>query len=617
MNLVRRFPSIHHASAEAGASFMRFPLVMLCALVASVSAVYLVEIEATAHTSPAYRLLMAAALGVPLFFALTIWAERSRNRSIAMPLASVIGVVLLAAYYFSLPPTFDRPEFHVLRFVLLAAGLHFLVAFLPYLRSGEVDGFWQFNKSLFIRFLTAALYSAVLFAGLAIALAAVDKLFGVDIEGERYPQLFFVIAGVFNTWFFLAGVPSDLAKLNESADYPTGLKVFTQYILLPLVALYFAILIVYEAKILATWNWPKGWVSELVLWYSVVGILSLLLLFPLQRRTENRWITAFGRWFFRGLIPLVVMLFLAIYQRIAEYGVTVPRYLVAGMAVGLAVVVLYFVFGKRRDIRIIPIVLCALALLATYGPQSAFSVSRASQRHRLEALLHKHGILVDGRVEPATGTIPLADRRQMSSMVDYLAELDGPAAFGAWFPHSMVSAWQDSAKTHSWRQDVTLAMGFEYASPWRTGEGENYFNFSCDRSKSGALAIAPYEYLVEVEATPARDSLQAYSIDGDSCFVSVDSGAASIVITTGATRSALSDSIRVDLSAPIRNLLDSNLIDDVAQSRLTFDAAGETFSVRLVVNNVNGNADLQRVRLDWIAMKILLKRTNAAGRAGA
>ena len=46
-------------------------------------------------------------------------------------------------------------------------------------------------------------------------------------------RLWIVIAGVFETWFFLAGVPKNLEELDESDDYPKGLKIFTQYVLLP------------------------------------------------------------------------------------------------------------------------------------------------------------------------------------------------------------------------------------------------------------------------------------------------------------------------------------------------------------------------------------------------
>lgn len=607
MSLFKRFPSLSHVFVHAGGALRRFPYVLAAAATGTAAAIYLIHQDSTTTTPAALKLLLVSALGLPLFTALTTYAERKGWRDSTRLAFPLLGAALLALYYFTLPVDIERPLSHVVRFFLLGLGLHFLVAFLPYLRSGEVDGFWQYNKSLFIRFLTAALYSGVLFAGLAIALAAVDHLFGVDIDEKIYGELWCIIAGLFNTWVFLAGIPEDLEAQNRADDYPAGLKVFTQYILLPLVVLYFVILIAYEAKILATWNWPKGWVSHLVLWYSVVGILSLLLLYPLQKRTENRWIVAFGRWFFRGLIPLVLMLFLAIYQRIDEYGITVNRYLVLSMAVGLAVVVLYFVFSRRRDIRAIPIVLSALAFLTAYGPQSAFSVSAWSQRQRLEAYMVKHGILQAGSVRKTTAEIPWEDRREMSSIVSYLCEWHGAGAYAGWFPDSLMAVW-DTTKGSAWQEQVTEAMGFKYYPRWRGSTDGEYFNFSTDKSKPRALTIADFDYLLEINSNLAADSLAAFALDGDSCFVRFNRDSATIWICMGPDGRTGADSVVLELQAGIQGLVEEGVPREIEPERLTFDREGRQYTVRVMIQNVNGNVADGRVKLDWVRVRLMIRR---------
>ena len=87
------------------------------------------------------------------------------------------------------------------------------------------------------------------------------------------------------------------------------------------------------------------------------------------------------------MIPLVVLLLLAVWKRVGNYGITESRYILIILAVWLTFNTIYFLFSKKQNIKVIPISLCILALLSIYGPQSAFSVSRYSQVLRLKRLM--------------------------------------------------------------------------------------------------------------------------------------------------------------------------------------------------------------------------------------
>jgi hypothetical protein len=69
---------------------------------------------------------------------------------------------------------------------------------------------------------------------------------------------------------FLAGFPRDFSNPATISDYPQGLKIMTQYVLLPLVTLYLLILYAYLAKVIFTAHWPSGWVAYLVLAATLV-----------------------------------------------------------------------------------------------------------------------------------------------------------------------------------------------------------------------------------------------------------------------------------------------------------------------------------------------------------
>lgn len=517
MSLFSKFPSFHDLLRDAAKTFKRFPASLICALILTCILVWMAEEKGQNIDGKLMRVAMVAGLGISLQIALKTWSERYRQGAVARYIVQAAGMALLVAYYFSLPANPMIAEMYMIRLAILGIFLHCLVSFSPFLGKGRLTGFWQYNKSLFLRGLFSALYSAVLYIGLAIALLAAKELFGLNVPEERFLQLWIVIAVAFNTWVFLAGIPEDLEALNQSDMYPKGLKVFAQYILLPLVGLYLIILYAYELKIIINWNWPKGWVSQLVLWFSVVGILSMLLLWPQREQTENRWIRNYIKWFFRALIPLVVMLFLAITERIGDYGITINRYLVIALASGLALVTIYFVLSRKKDIRLIPIILCIIALFSAYGPWNAFAVARHSQQTRLEKLLVANGIYSNGAITAATKEIPPEQNQEMSSIVSYLAQNHGVMAFSRWLPDSSLKTLDTLQNGWAAGDSVAAMLGFQYAHQW--GNGTDRFSYNL--SDSSMIAINNYSSLAHFEGYSSDDTSHrsVYILGNDTCSI--------------------------------------------------------------------------------------------------
>lgn len=604
----KKFPSYDYIIRGAVRTLRRFPFAMLCALVGTIAAVALIQMEDADRHFTLQKIVFVCALGIPLLIALTALAERRGRRGASWLGLQALGLLLLVAYYFSLPARFFEYSAQPVRFIVLFVACHLMMAFLLYLGKGQANGFWQYNKSLFLRILTSALFSAVMFIGLAIALAAIDQLFGLDVPDKRYFQLFAIMLGTFNTWVFLAGVPGDIGSLNEIVEYPRGLKIFAQYILLPLVGIYLVILYAYELKIIIEWNWPKGWVSQLVLWFSVVGILSLLLLWPLRDKAENRWIRTFTKWFFRALIPLVAMLFLAILERVGVYGITANRYLVLAMAVGLAILVLYFVFGRGKDIRAIPVVICIIALLSAYGPWNAFAVSRRSQQARLENYLAKYNLNPGAAVEPASGPISLDDRSEMSSIVSYLLGWHGPNAFSPWLPDSAMASLRDTASYRIAEDRIAGQLGFEYVARWQH-EGGRRGHFYFMPVDSAAVALTGYEYLLyykynEWGKEPAR---YTFSLNGDTCHVWFMGMPPVLSVQLGDDSTG---AVRLSLAARIDSLLDESADQQVPRERLIFNIDGRSFDSRIILGDLSGEDFGDSLRVTHINAQLLIRRNH-------
>jgi hypothetical protein len=471
MTMADPIPTLRPVVTGAGRTLQRFHVALASAAVAATAAI--LTIEDLGPERLVERLLVAGTLGLPLFTALRVAGERRRVPPAGHVLLTTLGVgvlALVAALWFgwSEPVRFSR-------YVQLSVAFHLCAAIAPVTRGGEPRAFWQYNRVLFERILVSALYTVVLYGGLALALGAVDKLFGVDVPDTGYFRLWVVIAFVVNTWIFLAGVPRDFEALAGPLDYPPGLKVFAQYILIPIVAVYLVILTAYLVKVLITWDWPSGWIGWLVSGVAVVGILALLLVHPVAREAGNRWVAGYARGFFVAILPAVLMLWLAIGQRVAQYGITERRYFLIVLSAWLGAIAVQQVVTRSRDITVIPMTLCAVALLTVAGPWGAYRVSERSQVGRLARLLERHGRLVEGRAVRADRPVPEDDRREISAVLTYLAETHGTGAIAGWFGGAEALARIDTVardiRPTRWQSESRARaigdwLGVEFAEPY-------------------------------------------------------------------------------------------------------------------------------------------------------
>ncbi|MBD3256867.1 DUF4153 domain-containing protein [candidate division GN15 bacterium] len=602
MSVFARFPSVAELTRGSVAAFMRFPMALLCTVTGTVALVLWIDSPHPDREFELIRLIMTTGLSLPLFIALTLLTERMRWKVPTAFAVQLLGVLLLVLHYLSLPAS-DALEYGPsLRLVILLVAAHALVAWLPFLGRDRIATFWEFNKSLLLRFALAALYSSVLYVGLALTLVTTDQLFDLDIPGERYAQLWFIIAGIFNTWFFLAGVPRNLENLDKDHSYPVALKVLAQYVLLSLVVVYFVILFVYELKILITWDWPKGWASMPVLCYAVGGILTLLLLHPLRKASQ--WVRGFIVWYFRALLPLLILLWLAIGIRVSDYGITEPRYLVIAMGVGLTLVSLYFAFSRTRDIRVIPIVITILALVSAIGPWGAFAVSERSQQARLEKMLVANELSSDGSLVTPPISMPNEHRAEMSRVTDYLLEWHGEEAFDPWLTESAITeAENDTARSTS--EAMALALGFEY---------EYRYNYRPTNWVS-VLANAPeterltgYDMMATLDVGSIENIAVHKRFDGAqySCWVDLPTGGREMMIQIGSENDP--DTLVFPLAERVNMIAQCSVDSRVMIEQATFDVESERFRVRLRILNANGELTGKSLLLHHVNCLLLIGR---------
>jgi hypothetical protein len=449
-----------------------------------------------------------------------------------------------------------------------------LVAFVPFLKpeNSETD-FWEYNKKLFVNFFLTVVFTGVLCGGVELAITAVDNLFNMDFDGNIYPDtfMFFLIFG--STLIYLLFTGDGLEKLEEKSEYPNVLKFFTQFVLIPLLIIYVVILYLYSIKILINWELPRGWVSYLVLVYSMIGILALLLVHPLRGDDAKSWVRIFGKMFYYTLIPLLLLLFVAIFTRLLEYGFTEARYYVVLLALWLTLVVGYFALKKNPGIKFIPISLFVFGIFSLLMPfANAFSVAKNSQKNNLMKVLTENKLLKDGKIdfsrevksevvdEISDKFIFLDERGQL----DYLLTLvdDNPSKNKA----PGYRSWDFRNKF----SNIIYEKGSEYL-------GYQYYTLTNSKISYDTNG---YDYLIPF----VEESGKKLNIGGD--ILKIDRESNQFKLT-------LNDKFEKDLMPEIKRIVNENsdLINDKQVDDLSVLTDLGSYQIKVIIGDISVNID--------------------------
>ena len=381
-------------------SLAKYPISILFAAIAAMLLITTFNAADGNDTEDLIPYIIGCAMGISLFFAIHTALENKTWPGYVKGLVMVMGLGILWLIVADIKNQIDSGSDQSQAIQIFGYGLltHLVVAFLPFIGNFKINAFWQYNKSLFIRAFTTVLYTGVLYAGISGAILAISELFDVNFGSNIYANLWFIMALPMSVIIFCAGVPNDINELESSTDLPKGLRIFVQFILIPLVVLYLLILYAYMGKIIVQWSLPQGWVTILIMVFSVLGMLAMLLVHPYQHQKENSWVKWYTKGYYVALLPLLILQYVAIFTRIGDYGFTAPRWAVLAITVWLTWITLYNVFFKGRNIVLIPLTLFITAFLFLLGPLSHKSISISSQTAKINRLLTELKMVKNGKL---------------------------------------------------------------------------------------------------------------------------------------------------------------------------------------------------------------------------
>jgi hypothetical protein len=481
-----KLPSMNFLSTAFLQSWQRFPLSMLAACLGTYA--MFSSLEGEADRLHLLRLFMVASLALPLVTGVTAWAE---SRKISLPIhlllqAIAIGISVFFYYYMD-EASKDYQYVRIPRYMISVVIAHLWVSFAPFLKSESVSDFWEYNKQLFGNYVIGAAYTAILYGGISVAHLAANQLFDLDLSYKNYGRLFFLLAGIFNTAYFLFHFPKDYNFDRTETEYNTSFLNLCKYILVPIVGLYFLILYAYSAKIGVTWSLPKGWVSSLIIGFASAGIFTWLISYLLpEKEGEKSIVSTYRKWFWLVLFPMIGLLFVAIGKRIMDYGVTEERFLVAHIGSWLLLCCIFFVIVKSNDLKFIPMSLAAFLLVGIVGPFSAFESSKRSQVNVLKEILTKDGMLVDGKIKEGTSSKP----KIIESSLRFLDDRNALDRIQPWFNvnfDTLSSRLNGTSKSYS----ISNFLKLDLSESAEANTNEYYYINHDDNMKS--IPIGDYD----------------------------------------------------------------------------------------------------------------------------
>lgn len=244
MHILSRY--LYEPTKEA---FHRFPVPAGVSLFCALLGIFLIHLELSQELLPG-KLFVTGIIAYPITLALSLFYETSHRSKRTLEGLIFLGILFCVCFLYLLNPhSLDEfPDDQVGR-VFPLISLWFLTvvlansfsAFLKHHAHG-VDAFAEYNQRFFWHFVQAAFFTLVLGIGLTVALFSIDALFNLDIPGERFGEMWMCVGFLFGGWYFLSGVPKDIPRIKGDMPYPAYLKIFAQYILLPLIVVYFLIL---------------------------------------------------------------------------------------------------------------------------------------------------------------------------------------------------------------------------------------------------------------------------------------------------------------------------------------------------------------------------------------
>ncbi|QTY26767.1 DUF4153 domain-containing protein [Flavobacterium sp. CS20] len=428
------FKDISH---KAFLAFKRFPATLTWSVLGSIYLMMIYNQNDLDTVTKNTGIQLILILGVSWFIAVQFVSEALSHSILyrfVLKLCVLTGLILY--YIYGLSENLPNASLAYGQWALLMLAGHVFVVFAPFIKSWNKYKFWDYLKSIIIALVRSGIYTVILYVGLAIAISTLEILFKINFNDNIYFQTFIFCLGVVNTFVYLSDFPR-LDKLGGQLELPKAGEVLVLYILIPLSLLYLLIVYVYALKILIEWELPEGFVTYLISGLSLLAFVIHISIEPFRKTHVSKLIQKFYPYYFYAILPLLPLLFVALYRRIADYNFTELRYLGLVLAFWICGMLIYMLVSHKKALSLYAKSMFVLILLCTFYPLSAFKISINAQVKELAELMES----VDKKTERSF-TNKEYDR--FKSIIWYINERNAMEKTKAYFGFNPDSLFSDT-----------------------------------------------------------------------------------------------------------------------------------------------------------------------------
>ena len=331
----------------------------------------------------------------------------------------------------------------------------------PFVRR-NVQMAWSAARALLVAGILYLLYAAIVYT--------IKSLFDIPHKtwDGWYEQAALLLFCVLAPVLFFA-----MEDRPASVEIRRFWAVLLNWVLTPALLIYTVILYVYAAKILFTWNLPKGGVAIMVTVFFVVFLLTKML----QMLTEPQPFKWFYDRFGLFVLPLLALFWTGVARRLADYGLTESRYYLLLVGALMTACVLVFLFRNRRGYFALAAGALAVVLLTVLVP--GLRGERIAQRAQIQRVrtiatqldrLNDDGTLRLPEPDP-TDTLNMEEHRRLYQSLDYIGDNDMlvlKQEFGLSSPKAYLETLSELTRNYAsaWSEERAEEVVVEEGEEW-------------------------------------------------------------------------------------------------------------------------------------------------------